>query len=69
MPSIHPWLAICGAGETTCHQHAFAVAAGSPRGVEAMLLAAKSLARTAADVVEDAALRAAVRAEFDASRG
>jgi DNA-binding response OmpR family regulator len=40
VPSIHPWLAICNKGETTCHQHAFALCAGSERGQEAMLTAA-----------------------------
>lgn len=65
VPSIHPWLAICDLGETTCHQHAFEKCAGSERGMETMLAAAKSLARTASDVVADASLRNAVRAAFD----
>ena len=68
VPSIHPWLAICEKNETTCHQHAFALCAGSERGTAAMLVAAKALALTASDVILDAELRRAVRAEFDRAR-
>jgi amidohydrolase len=68
VPSIHPWLAICGRGETTCHQHAFAVCAGDERGAEAMLVAAKAMALTAADLLLEEDLRHRVRREFDASR-
>lgn len=67
VPAIHPWLAICEAGETLCHQHAFARAAASPRGLDTMLDAARAMARTAAEFLTDAELRAAVRAEFDAA--
>ena len=65
VPAIHPWLAICDADETLCHQHAFAAAAASKRGVDTMLDAARAMARTAAEFLADAGLRAAVRAEFD----
>lgn len=65
VPAIHPWLAICDAGETTCHQHAFADCAQSDRGVETMLLAAKGIARTACDVVRDEGLRHRARAFFE----
>lgn len=68
VPAIHPWLAICGEGETMCHEHAFAHAAASPRGLDAMIDAARALARTAAEFLVDADLRAATRAEFDALR-
>ncbi len=68
VPSIHPWIAICEPGETTCHQRAFAECAGGPRGHHGMLAAAEALARTAADVLEDAALRGEARREFDAQR-
>jgi metal-dependent amidase/aminoacylase/carboxypeptidase family protein len=68
VPAIHPWLAICDEGETTCHQHAFAACAISDRGLETMLTAAKALAHTALDVLEDASLRDRVRASFEASR-
>lgn len=64
VPSIHPWLAICERGETTCHQHAFEKCAGSERGMSTMLVAAKTLARTAADVMNDAALCARARDAF-----
>jgi amidohydrolase len=68
VPSIHPWIAICDKGETTCHQHAFQQCAGSERGVTGMLAAAKAMALTAADVLGDATLRAALQTEFEASR-
>ena len=69
VPSIHPWIAICDRGETTCHQHAFQVCAGSERGVVGMLAAAKAMALTAADVLTDPGLRAAVRQEFERLQG
>jgi metal-dependent amidase/aminoacylase/carboxypeptidase family protein len=65
--SIHPWLAICGAGETTCHQHAFQACAGSEQGAATMLVAAKAMALTAADVLVDDALRVEAKREFAAS--
>ena len=68
MPSIHPWLAICDKGETTCHQHAFARSAGSERGQQAMLAAAKAMALTAAELLTDAGLREEVRREFEAGK-
>jgi amidohydrolase len=68
VPSIHPWLAICGEGETLCHQHEFARAAASPVGLDTMLKAASAMARTAAEFLCDADLRAATRAEFEAAR-
>ncbi len=68
VPSIHPWLGICGEGETLCHQHAFASAAASPVGIETMVIAAKAMARTAAEVLLGRELRTAVRDEFEARR-
>jgi amidohydrolase len=64
VPSIHPWLGICDEGETQCHQHEFAACAASPRGFETMLVAAKAMARTAVDLLEDSGLREQARAEF-----
>ena len=64
VPSIHPYLGICDAGETLCHERAFAACARSSRGFETMRLAAKAMARTAAEVLEDSALLAAAREEF-----
>ena len=69
VPSIHPWVAICNKGETTCHQHAFAECAGSERGAQAMLVAAKAMALTAADLLGDPALLAEVRHEFELAHG
>ena len=69
VPSIHPWLAICDKGETTCHQHAFAACAGSERGARSMLLAAKAMALTTADFLRDEALRVEVKRAFERRRG
>lgn len=64
LPSIHPYLAICDEGETTCHEHEFAACARSERGLATMLVAAKAMARTARDLFEEPLLLAAVREEF-----
>ena len=69
VPSIHPYLAICDEGTTTCHEHAFAECARSTRGLETMRVAAKALARTAVDVIENPELRAAIEQEFRHARG
>jgi amidohydrolase len=69
VPSIHPWVAICDENETTCHQHAFARCAASPRGIDAMIVAAKAMARTAAEFVRDASLRTRAREEFERREG
>jgi amidohydrolase len=64
IPSIHPYLAICDEGETLCHQHAFAACAASERGFQTMLTAAKAMARTTLDLLEDGKLLERVKAEF-----
>ena len=69
VPSIHPWLAIVDENESLCHQHRFAIAAASDRGVRSALVAAKTLARTAIEVLADATLRSAIKAEWSAARG
>jgi amidohydrolase len=69
VPSIHPWLAICDEGETTCHQHAFAACAASERGMKGMLDGARALALTAADALASPALLAEARAHFDGHGG
>lgn len=66
VPSIHPYLAICEKGETTCHQHAFQACANSERGFATMIMAAKTMALTALDFLGDAELQRRVRAEFEA---
>ena len=66
VPSIHPYVAICGADETTIHQRPFAAIAGGDRGMQGMLLAAKAMARTANDVLADAALRDTAKTAFAA---
>jgi metal-dependent amidase/aminoacylase/carboxypeptidase family protein len=67
VPSIHPYLAIVGEGEALCHQHKFAHAAASERGLDTAVAAAKALARTAVELLIDADLRRAVRTEWEAS--
>jgi hypothetical protein len=66
VPAIHPYLAICDEGVSLCHQHSFASFASSERGLDTMLVAAKALARTAADLLEDRELLADVQREFKA---
>lgn len=67
VPGIHPYLAICGRNETTCHQHRFQQYAGSEQGFAAMLAAARCMALTSLDFLTDAALRAEVGAAFAAA--
>jgi amidohydrolase len=66
VPSIHPYLAIVGEGEALCHQHAFEKAAGSDRGFETALAAAKALGKTAVELVVDAELLRSVEDEWRA---
>jgi amidohydrolase len=66
VPSIHPYMAICDEGESNCHEHRFAECAASERGIETMLVAAKAMARTAADLIENPALLADAKREFRA---
>ena len=66
VPSIHPYLAIVDEGEALCHEHRFAAAAGSERGLETALCAAKALARTAVELLADERLRREVRDEWRA---
>ena len=64
VPSIHPYMAICDEGESICHEHRFAECAASARGIETMLVAAKAMARTAADLIENPELIAEAKREF-----
>jgi metal-dependent amidase/aminoacylase/carboxypeptidase family protein len=65
VPAIHPYLAICDEGESLCHEHRFAACAASDRGFETMIVAAKAMARTAVDLLEDAELLAEAKREFE----
>jgi amidohydrolase len=67
VPSIHPYLAICGQGDALCHEHAFTAFAAAERGLSAMVDGALAMALTAEHFLADAELRAQVRAEFEAS--
>jgi amidohydrolase len=69
VPAIHPYLAICDEGESLCHEHRFAECAASLRGYETMLVAAKAMARTLTDLLEDPALLAQAKAELSGARG
>ncbi len=66
VPSIHPYLGIVDEGVALCHTHPFTAASASDRGLDAAIVAAKALARTAIEVLADAELRGALRAEWDA---
>jgi metal-dependent amidase/aminoacylase/carboxypeptidase family protein len=66
LPAIHPWLAITSEGTATCHERAFAEAAVGDQAWATVSQAAKALARTALDFLTDEALRAEVRAEWQA---
>jgi amidohydrolase len=68
VPSIHPYLAIVDENEALCHQHRFAHAAGSDRGLRTAFDAAKALARTAVEVLTDENLRRSVHEEWRAGR-
>jgi amidohydrolase len=63
VPTIQPMLQI-SPREITCHMAAFADAAISDAGHRGMLLAAKTMAMTAVDLLADAAVLARVSAEF-----
>jgi len=62
VPAIHPTIAIAPEG-VPGHSQAFLEAAGSPRGYQAMLDAAKALAMTGADLLAQPALVEQARAE------
>jgi amidohydrolase len=68
VPSIHPYLAIVDENVALCHQHRFADAAASNRGLSTACEAAKALARTAVEVLTDDSLRRAMHEEWRASR-
>jgi metal-dependent amidase/aminoacylase/carboxypeptidase family protein len=68
VPSIHPYLAIVDENEALCHQHKFAHAAASDRGLTTAIAAAKALARTAVELLVDAPLRTQVRDEWNKTR-
>jgi amidohydrolase len=65
LPAIHPYIAIVPEG-TSAHTPEFAEAAASPAGQRGMLLAAKSLALTAADLLSDPTFLGQVKEEFHA---
>ncbi|WP_082467982.1 amidohydrolase [Leifsonia sp. Leaf264] len=68
VPGIHPVIAIAPP-EVSLHTREFAAHASDPAVVTAIADAAYGLAATAADFLADADLRAAVRADFEASGG
>lgn len=68
VPAIHPYVAVCDRGAAMCHQEDFVRVAAADRGIAAMLDAAQALALTAEEFLRDAALRTAVRSEFETGR-
>jgi amidohydrolase len=68
VPSIHPMIAIAGP-DASMHTTGFAAAAAAAAGDAGVLDGAVGLALTALDVLADADLLAAVRAEFEAAGG
>jgi amidohydrolase len=68
VPAIHPYLAICDAGQAMCHQDAFVECADSPRGYQAMLKAAKAMALTTYDLLTQPDFLAAVKTEWGQNR-
>ena len=67
LPAVHLCLGICDEGASLCHEHEFARMARSDRGMETMLVAAKAMARTIADLIEDESLLARTTQEFTAT--
>ena len=63
VPAIHPYIQIVDPG-ISAHTPEFAAAAGSERGLRAMLLAARCLALTGLDLLTDLTLLAQARREF-----
>ncbi len=63
VPAIHPYVSI-GSAELVDHTPAFCEAAGSDRGMEAMLAAAKAMAATGLDLFTQPRLLETVSAEF-----
>lgn len=68
-PSIHPYLAIVDENEALCHQHRFADAASSNRGLDTAFDAAKALARTAAELLVDESFRSRATEEWKRELG
>ena len=66
VPSVHAWLGICDRGAALCHDRAFAEHARSAGGMATMLVAAKAMARTVADLLEDEDLRVRAAEELRA---
>lgn len=67
LPAIHPYIKIAPEG-TSAHTPEFAVAAASPAGRRAMILAARALARCAADLITDPAFLGEVKSAFQSAR-
>jgi len=66
VPSIHPMLSVAPPG-VIIHNPEFTRWAASEKGDEAVIEGAKSLAMTALDIMSDAGLLKAARADFDAT--
>lgn len=67
VPSIHPYIKICDQ-PYICHTHEFREAAMSDQGFEGLILAAKSMANTAYDVIINPDLLHKIKLEFEATK-
>ncbi|HEY7648046.1 MAG TPA: M20 family metallopeptidase [Methylomirabilota bacterium] len=67
LPTIQPYVKIAPDG-TPIHSRAFAESAASPLAREGLLIAAKTMAQTAFDLLAEPALLAKARQEFQAAR-
>lgn len=68
VPSIHPMIQVAPRG-VSIHSHEFTRHAASPAGDAAVVIGAKALAMTIADLWADPALVAGARAELDTATG
>ena len=64
VPAIHPMVAVCERDRARPHQAEFTAVTISDGALDAAVVAAKALARVAAEFLDDATLRADVRAAF-----
>ena len=69
VPGIHPLIKVTDSADVALHTREMARAAGSPTGDAAAVDGAYGLAAVVLDWLHDAAFRAAVRADFEATGG
>jgi hypothetical protein len=62
VPTIHPWIAITSGAKP--HEPEFAIAAGSEKGMEGLIIGAKASAMTVVDLITNNNLREKISQEF-----